>query len=279
MIRALVLIICLAFLLQGCISCESRNILTTRAADRQIEQRARYEKRHPRQKTTSKLELPKPRQGEDIVHHTGFITSYNHQTLVPDWAAYELTAEDLKGTFKQSCSFSWNPNLKGRQASREDYSNSGWDKGHMVPKADLKWSGDAYIESHYFTNICPQDHDFNAGDWRKLEEFVRRMANKFGVIYVVCGPIFTEHQYGYIGDNRVAIPDAFFKAILANKNGNYVAIGFIMDNNSNHHQGYRNCSVSINRLEQITGLDLFYNLNDSIENQVEAEYKWSDWDQ
>ena len=268
----------IALLLQGCSSCSSGNFLTTRAADRRVEQNGGRMSAYKVKTIYSKLEMPRPRHGEDVVEHTGFTTSYNHTTLVPDWAAYDLTSQELQGTNKPSCSFGWNPNLEGSQASREDYVNSGWDKGHMVPKADLKWSSDAFIESHYFTNICPQDHDFNAGDWRKLEEFVRRMANKFGTIYVVCGPIFGEHKYGYLGKNRVAIPDAFFKAILAHKNGSYIAIGFVMDNSSEYRQGYRDCACSIDDVERITGLDLFYNLNDSIERLVEADYNLREWD-
>ena len=265
--------------MQGCTSCRSGNFLTTRAADRRIEQNSRKTRRNrSRQTNNVKLELPRPRQGEDIVEHTGFITSYNHTTLVPDWAAYDLTAQELQGTFKPSCSYGWNPNLKGRQASREDYSNSGWDKGHMVPKADLKWSNEAYIESYYFTNVCPQDHGFNNGDWRKLEEFVRRMANKFGIVYVVCGPIFQDNEYGFLGSNQVAIPDAFFKAILAPKDRDFVAIGFVMRNSSSSRQSYRNCAYSINDIEQITGLDLFYGLDDTIEEAVEATFHWEDWD-
>lgn len=279
MTRHFLVFLMLTLLLQGCTSCRSGNFLTTRAADRRIEQNTkRTRKDRSRRTAIVKLELPRSRQGEDIVEHTGFTTSYNHNTLVPDWAAYDLTAEELQGTYKPSCSYSWNPHLQGRQASREDYSNSGWDKGHMVPKADLKWSNEAYIESYYFTNVCPQDHGFNAGDWRKLEEFVRRMANKFGTVYVVCGPIFQGNEYGYLGNNRVAIPDAFFKAILAPKDGGFISIGFVMNNSSSKRQNYRNCALSINDIEQITGLDLFYALDDRIEDSVEGTYHLGDWE-
>jgi len=250
------LLIVLAVTLQACISCGAG----IGSAERE-----------------NGLELPAPRPNEDIVEHTGFTTSYNHKTLVPDWAAYDLTAEELEGTNKPSCSFGWNPDLRGRQASREDYSRSGWDKGHMVPKGDLKWSADAYRESHYFTNICPQDHDFNAGDWRKLEEFVRRMARKYGIVYVVCGPVFEGHEYGTLGRNKVAIPDKFFKAVLAPTRDGYTAIGFLMDNSSAHRQNFRNCALSVNDLEQITGLDLFHNLDDTLEETVESSYSWADW--
>ena len=100
--------------------------------------------------TPSDLEIPYYEAGEHIVHYEGFTVSYNHTTLVPNWVAYELTASELNGQYDtRSSNFSRDPNLKGKQASREDYSHSGWDKGHMCPKADLRWSEQAYWQSHY----------------------------------------------------------------------------------------------------------------------------------
>ena len=104
------------------------------------------------------------------------------------------------------------------------------------------------------------------------------MANKFGTVYVVCGPIFQGNEYGYLGNNRVAIPDAFFKAILAPKDGGFISIGFVMNNSSSKRQNYRNCALSINDIEQITGLDLFYALDDRIEDSVEGTYHLGDWE-
>lgn len=77
---------------------------------------------------------------------------------------------------------------------REDYSSSGWDKGHMAPSADMKWSQTAMNESFYLTNICPQNHELNGRDWQTLEKYVRDWAVKYGKVWIVCGP--------YVKDNR-----------------------------------------------------------------------------
>ena len=85
------------------------------------------------------LELPAYGEDEDVIVHLGYTASYNHQTLVSDWVAWELTAEEVDGTNEGQYSFSRDPDVRFPKASREDYSRSGWDKGHMAPRADMKW--------------------------------------------------------------------------------------------------------------------------------------------
>ena len=85
------------------------------------------------------------------------------------------------------------------------------------------------------------------------------------MIYIVCGPIYTNHQYGTIGANKVAVPDAFFKAFLIESNGTYSAIGFLMQNVP-EHQDLKASSMPIDELEDIIHLDLFHFLLSSIKN-------------
>ena len=223
--------------------------------------------------TCQKIELPSHSTDEDIITYSGFTSSYNHETLIPNWVAYELTAEELEPVYtSQSSTFSMDFDVKGRQASREDYSHSGWDKGHMAPKADMRWSEKSYWESHYFTNICPQDHELNAGDWNTLEKRVRGWARKFGRVYVVCGPIVGDGSNGTIGKNKVQVPDAFFKAILVPNDGSYTAIAFIMGNNGQHHK-LSEYACTVDELEARIGRNLFAALDEmgleAIESQLD----------
>ena len=110
------------------------------------------------------LELPSTQPADSILAYTGFSVSYNSDQLIPKWVAYELTAEELDGNVPRARSFSMDVGYKGRQAMREDYSNTGWDKGHMAPSADMKWSQTAMSESFYLTNVCPQNPDLNGRD-------------------------------------------------------------------------------------------------------------------
>lgn len=223
------------------------------------------------------LELPSYDESEHVIAYSGFTVSYNHKTLIPNWVAYELTAEDLEVRYaSKSSSFSMDMNLQGRQAMREDYSHSGWDKGHMAPKADMRWSEQAYWESHYFTNICPQDHGLNAGDWNSLEKKIREWAMKYGKVYVVCGPIIDEAKYGTIGRNRVAIPDKFFKAVLVNDGGSYSAVAYVMENNSKHHN-LKNYIYTVDELEAMIGRNLFEALDAIGGETVEGSVKEETW--
>ena len=95
------------------------------------------------------LELPKITAQDNVIIYTGFTVSYNTSTLIPNWVAYELTATEVEGQYPRKGQFGQDFSFRGRQAMREDYSNSGWDKGHMCPAADLKWSEKTMYESFY----------------------------------------------------------------------------------------------------------------------------------
>lgn len=226
-----------------------------------------------------KLEIPAITGADDhIVEHEAYTSSYNTTTLIPNWVAYELTEDEIEGeTNRDDKIFQMDPDLsRTRQAMREDYSGSGWTKGHMTPAADARWSDDAVEETFYFTNICPQDETLNGGDWQYLEKQVRNWARRYGSAYVVSGPIIGENIYGTIGERHVTVPDAFFKVVLVNTGSAYHSIAFVMTNDDSR-QFLRDCALSVNSLEEMTGIDFFPGLEDSIEDQVEAQLRFSDW--
>ena len=225
------------------------------------------------------MEIPALTTGGRIVQHGAYVSSYNTETLIPDWVAYELTAEETGGTeTREGMEFRMDPSLKGvRQAMREDYSGSGWTKGHLMPAADAAFSNSTMSETFYFTNVCPQDETLNAGDWQYLEKRVRQWANRYGSVWVVTGPIVGENRYGSIGDRDVVVPDAFYKALLIRKkNGSYSAIAFVMDNDDDRYY-LKDCCMTVNDLEALTGFDFYPALDDLIEEKVESTLRLSDW--
>lgn len=222
--------------------------------------------------TAGQVEIPAYDASEDIVRHLGYTASYNHTTLCPDWVAWELTADEVAGTYEQGRQFSRDPDVDFPKASREDYSNSGWDKGHMAPHADMKWSRQAMTESDYFTNICPQNKEMNAGAWRKIEEMTRRTAKHCGAVYVVCGPVFDSEEHRHIGPACVHVPDRFFKALAVSTSDGYRTVAFLVGND--YQVGTpRSYAVTVDSVESVIGRNLF----PSLPEEAEAVYNWNDW--
>ena len=140
----------------------------------------------------------------------------------------------------------------------------------------MKWSEKTMYESFYLTNICPQNHELNSGDWLTLEKLGREWAKKFDKVYIICGPIITNNTNGTIGSNKVVVPDAFFKAFLTVKNNVFNTIAFIMPNTSGHKR-IQEYAVSVNDLEDIIGIDIFTNIDDRFEEMVESDIYFKHW--
>ena len=230
------------------------------------------------QEQSTGYELPAITESDIVVTHVGYAASYDCNRLVAKWVAYELTKDETYGKVPRKGNDFWDkdPDLNCRQAHYKDYSGSCWDRGHMAPAADMKWSVDAMRQSFYLSNCCPQDRDFNANSWESTERMGRRLARQYGKVWIVCGPVFYDNQYGTIGRNNVAVPDAFFKAFLVEKDGSYGAMGLIMYNISGQ-QDIKECSMSVDELEATIGIDLFPALPDEVEEAVEAKIEGHWW--
>ncbi len=224
------------------------------------------------------LEMPALTSKDQLVTYQGYTSSYNSKTLIPNWVAYELTEDETYGdASRENIVFSMDRHFKGKQAMREDYAGSGWTKGHLAPAGDFFWNQKAMEESFYFMNICPQREELNSKDWQYLEKQVRRWAREFGRVWVITGPIVGENRYGTIGANHVVVPDAFFKAVLAQDGLDYQGIGFVMQNDKKRYY-LEKCALSIDDLELLTGMDFFPALPDEIEDAAELSYNLAFWD-
>lgn len=213
---------------------------------------------------------------EQILERTGYVASYNKTNLLPNWVAWHLTAERTEGSAKRSgVDFAEDTEVPEPRATDWDYYNSGYDRGHMCPAADNKWSKKAMEESFLFTNMCPQNGNLNRGDWNEMEMACRKWAKKYGDLYIVCGPILYKGKHKTIGKNKVVVPEAFFKVVLRTGD-NPQAIGFIYKNTSGNRpkDSYVN---TVDEVERITGIDFFPSLPDDVEKKVEAECDLGLW--
>ena len=208
-------------------------------------------------------------KNEIVLHRTGYTVSYNVYYKNPNWVAWELTREETKGETDRYDKFMPDPDLPEPRVVHKDYTRSGYDRGHMAPAADMKWSKQAMIESFYMSNICPQVGNLNRGDWNDLEELCRDWAEKYGRIYIACGPIFDSKSPKRIGEHKVAVPDRFFKVILIYNRKNPIAMGFIFKNIA-RSQDIEKYMVTVDSVENVTGMDFFSKLPDNVENRIES---------
>ncbi len=208
---------------------------------------------------------------------TGYILQYDPLKRIPVWVAWRLTADHTDGNHKrEGIKFTEDEDVEDPRATDADYRGSGYDRGHMCPSGDNKWSRKAQEESFLFTNICPQLHNLNAGDWNELEKRCRHWAKAYGEVYIVCGPVLLNKKHKTIGRNKVVVPEAFFKVVLR-LGDDPQAIGFIYRNEE------RNSAMSsyvntVDDVERITGLDFFASLPTEMEKQLESKASLDDWE-
>ena len=158
------------------------------------------------------LELPAAIPGERIIEHTGYTLSYNEEHELPSWVAYELTRDEVLGNASErNDNFRADPSVTTGSASLQDYRGSGYDRGHMAPAADFKWSEDAMSDTFFLSNMAPQAPSFNRGIWAELEAVARTAAYDNGSIFIVTGPVLTDGPYETIGENDVSVPKRFYK--------------------------------------------------------------------
>ncbi len=226
--------------------------------------------------TIEGLELPAPIEGEQIISHTGYTLSYSEEHELPSYVAYELTRPEVLGSGEREDSFREDKAVRTGSAELSDYRSSGYDRGHMAPAADFKWSEEAMSDTFFLSNMAPQDPSFNRGIWADLEAVVRTMAYDNGSVYVVTGPVLTDGPYKTIGKNEVSVPKRFYKVVLDYTEPEIKAIGFVLPNEGSD-RSLQSYAVSVDEVERITGLDFYPRLPDDEEERIEEECDPSLW--
>jgi endonuclease G len=222
---------------------------------------------------TNGLEMPRSRTNT-LVGYTGFTVSWDSTYRIPEWVAYELTEEEAFATDVSRSDTFWEDDRVKNYSKLSDYRGSGYDRGHMCPSNDQRWSEEANYDSFSLLNMVPQDHDYNAGIWLTAEKWVRNVAGKYGKVYVATGPVIKKGLQT-IGSG-VAVPEACWKALLVIFDGKASSIALCIPQSVAKGQ-ISAYAMSVNELEELTGLDLFYNLPDDIEEQVESMTSTKGW--
>ena len=208
--------------------------------------------------------------------YRGFTSHFNPDLHIPNVVIYELTVDEADGTLPRYKNFITDDRVEGC-ATPDDYSYSGYDRGHMAPAGDMKWDKDAMRESFYLSNICPQTQSLNGGDWEDLESACRDWVEDRGVtLHIVCGPLFDSDKPRRL-KKHVAVPSGFFKAIICLDKGNEKGIAFIYQNNTDRSRPMSNYVCTIDSVEKLSGFDLFHNVAAKTQQRIEKQADLNDW--
>ena len=225
------------------------------------------------------------RNGKD---YPTYSLEYSYKYKHSYWIAYRFD-NTTGGNVGRNEAYKPDPELPSQYAAKHnDYTNSGYTRGHLCASSDRQYSKEANQQTFYMSNISPQSgNGFNQSGsaWNTGEDKVQawgyNISRSTDTLYVVKGGTIGEGMIkGYI-KNEIAIPKYFFMAVLFRSGDNYKAIGFYMphENLKDDHdkKDPKKYLMSIDALEQETGIDFFHNLPDNIENTVEATYNVNDW--
>ena len=224
--------------------------------------------------------LPVCPGGKDHQHRdfSGYSVCYRESYEQAEWAATCLTREKVsKKASSRTDNFRSDPQIVTGSASPDDYKSTGYDRGHLVPAADLAWSAESMEDSFYMSNMSPQAAKFNRGIWKELEEQVREWAKKYGTVYTVSGPILEKKKYKTIGESKVAVPEYYYKVLLAHTDDDkWEAIGFILPNEDSK-KSFIDFAVSVDEVEERCNIDFFAPLDDEAEAVLESQYNAAFW--
>lgn len=213
-----------------------------------------------------------------FVKHTFYEIGFNTRYHLPAWTFYSLSKEHLSlANLERKGSFVNDPELNIPEAKSADYSASGYDKGHMVPCEDMSFSEQSMKKTFYYSNCAPQTTELNRGEWKVLEELVRNWGKEYGEVIVISGPVF-ENNLKTIGEDRIPIPNLFYKIILRHEEQTYKAISFLLPNITTTLNKLSHYVCSIDSVEKLTQLDFFNELPDNLEEQFESVSNIKAWD-
>ena len=210
--------------------------------------------------------MPTSNCGE-ILHYNYYSVSFCEDDRISEWSIYYITSNRI-GTSKRTNDFKRDVNLNQRDASLNDYKGSGFDRGHLVPAADMSLDKQRMSQSFLMTNITPQDPAFNRGIFRSLEAQFRSWVYEYDTAIIITGCVDTSSVKQTIGDGKVRVPELFYKIFIdINRK---TSIAFILPNKKTEKTLF-DYVCSIDYLEEITGLDFFYKLPDDIEDAFESD--------
>lgn len=208
-----------------------------------------------------------------LIKHDHYILSYVDKYKQAEWVCYELTKNETKNnTERRKGKFMVDPLLNTITVTHEDYTNSGYDRGHLAPAGDMNFEANAEFESFYTSNISPQLKELNRITWKNLEDDIRYYVMRNNInLYIITGGILNDKLNKI--DQKISIPDYFYKIIYDEKNNKVLA--FIIPNNVSVDNDYFVYITSIDNIESKTNINFFNNItNEKILEKNITNLNW-----
>jgi endonuclease G, mitochondrial len=220
----------------------------------------------------------------DLIIRDLYALSNNDRTKFADWVAYRLTPYEVFGELDLDREWRNDPwlddyeTLEAKPKNQDDYKDAGdfkFDRGHLAPLASFKGSRNA-SQANFYSNIVPQKAELNQGPWRILEDKIRKIASETRTVYVMVGTLYERKMPEKLpaADEDYVIPSGFWQVIViptSTNERNFQVMAFIFDQNTPRNSDLMRHLVSVNEVEKRSKLNLFWALDDDIENQIETE--------
>ena len=217
--------------------------------------------------------LPKSPEGERVIHPY-FLFSYREEHEQAAWVAYTLDRTHLSSESRVRPYYVQDPKVSTESAHWRNYKGSGYDRGHLCPAGDRKFSEEAYNQTFYTSNVSPQESRFNAGIWNALEQQVRRWAHRYGRVHVITGGVLKDNLPA-IGRERVTVPEQFFKVVIREEGSQVRALAFVIPHRDSD-RALETFVIPLDTLEALSGLDFLAGLEpsqqESLEKVIETKY-------
>ena len=226
----------------------------------------------PDRNATAPYGEPADHLGLKRLVNRGYSVGYDESLPSPRWSSYRVFPYKEVHRDRPS-SFKPDPRTDACVVTSE-YVRSGYDRGHLSPNYAISvcYGEEAQKETFLLSNVVPQLHALNAGLWKDMEQrVVRRYVERYGIVWVQVGPVFTSPAEKKVG--RLPVPSSFWMVISEYEEAQHGirAIAYLVP----HEEKWRDAEltryvVSIRRIEQLTGLDFFPKLPKATQDRLES---------
>jgi len=216
-----------------------------------------------------------------IFRNPNFMLGYSDLRGNPLWVSYQLApvAEDAPH-YKRPSTFKVD-SRSINQVTHQDYTGSGYDRGHMAPNYAISslYGKEAQLNTFLMSNITPQRPRLNQKLWQRLEAVeVKHFTKLNNRVWVLTGPVFSGDVERLKSGSNVEIPDAFYKIYALSKaDGKIQMLAFLMPQKVKGNESLSRYVTSVDEVEAQTGLDFFSDLDDALEEVVEAAIDPDAW--